>query len=188
MLALLPLLLQLAGSYGPTLTKMLLGQKAGDVVGTIVKVAKEVFGSDDPAEINNMAKSNPDLVSFYIERVKAETEQYKAALLDVADAREQTVTLVQAGSVIAWGAPTVSIIVTLGFVTVLLVWMMHPPSSDPLTLTVLNILVGALGSSFTSVVSYWLGSSMGSKQKDDVISAALIGSQSNTKSAIQGHK
>lgn len=148
MLALLPLLVSLAGEFGPTLTKMLLGQTAGDVVGTVIDVAKKTFGTDDPAAISDAAKNDPSLVQLYIERVKAETEQFKASLIDVSDARKQTVDLVNAGSVIAWGAPTVSVIVVIGFVTLMSLWLFHPPTSDPALLSVLNIMVGTLASAF----------------------------------------
>lgn len=186
--ALFPLLISLAGQFGPSLTGMLLGQQAGNVATTVVKVAKEVFGSDDPEAIAAAAKANPDLTALYIERVKADTEQFKAALVDVEGARNQTVDLVNAGSVIAWGAPTVSVIVVIGFVTLMSLWLFHPPTSDPALLSVLNIMVGTLASAFGAVVQYWLGSSAGSKQKDDSLSSALVTSQANTHSAITNGK
>jgi hypothetical protein len=151
---------------------MLLGQKAGDVVGTVVDVAKRTFGSDDPAVIADAAKNDPNLVALYIERVKAETAQFLASIEDTKDARAQTIKLVEAGSSIAWGAPTISIIVTVGFVAVLTLWMLHPPSSEPATINVLSILIGSLGASFVQVCNYWLGSSAGSAAKDKLLLAA----------------
>lgn len=184
MLALLPLLIQLAGQFGPSLTGMLLGQQAASVATTVVKVAKEVFGTDDPSGIATAAAANPDLTALYIERVKAETEQFRASLADVEDARKQTVQLVQSGSVIAWGAPTVSVVATVGFLAAVLVWMVHPPSSDSGAIQVLTILVGGLSAGFTQVIAYWLGSSAGSKDKDAALSAALVSSQANARVAM----
>lgn len=184
MLALLPLLVSLAGNYGPTVAKMLLGEKAGDVIGTVIGVAKQVFGTDDPAAISTAAQANPDLITQYIEQLKAQTEQFKASLVDVEDARSQTVKLAEVGSVIAWGAPVVSSIVVVGFVILLALWLFHPPSSDPALLAVLNIMVGTLASAFGAVVQYWLGSSAGSKEKDQTLSAALVSAQSATATVI----
>ena len=189
MIALLPLLINLAGQFGPTLAKMIAGDKAGDVVGTILGTAKSVFGTDDPAAIVDAAKNNPELVALYIERVKAETEQYKASLVDVADARAQTIKLVESGSVIAWGAPVVSVIVVVGFVTLLGLWLFHPPASDSASLAVLNIMVGTLATAFGSVTQYWLGSSASSANKDKVLGTALVNSQVNTAKALtNGHR
>jgi hypothetical protein len=177
MIALLPLLVQLAGAFGPTLTRMLLGQKAGVVVGTIIDVARKTFGSDDPAAIAAAAKNDPNLVQLYIEGLKAETEQFKASLADVADARTQTVRLAQLGSVIAWGAPIISVVVVAGFVILLGLWLFHPPTSDQTVLAVLNTLVGTLAAAFGAVVQYWLGSSAGSARKDALLIGAKMRSE-----------
>lgn len=188
MLSLIPLLINLAGQFGPSLTGMLLGQQAGNVATTVVKVAKEVFGSDDPSAIATAAAANPDLTALYIERVKAETEQFKAALLDVEGARKQTVDLAQGGSAIAWGAPVVSVVATVGFLLAVLVWMIHPPSGDSGAIQILTMLVGSLSAGFTQVISYWLGSSAGSKDKDAALSTALVSSQANAHVAITKQK
>ena len=184
MMALLPLLVSLAGEYGPALTKMLLGQKAGDVTGTIINAAKEIFGTEDPASIDAAVKANPELAQLYIERIKADTQKYQIEEEGVKDARAQTVSLVQANSAIAWGAPVVSIVVVVGFVVMLIIWMVFPPTYEPALLSVLNILVGTLASAFGAVVQYWLGSSAGSRQKDELLNTALVTAQLNTGKAI----
>lgn len=182
--ALLPVILNLVGTYAPTITGMLLGPKAAEVATTVTNITKSVFGTTDPAAVADAAKNDPALVQFFIERVKAETEQYKASLLDVQDARSQTVKLVASGSVIAWGSPAMSVIVVVGFIAVLILWMFHPATSDP----VLNILVGSLAASFVQVVSYWLGSSAGSRDKDAFLGTALANSQANTQTAMRNGK
>lgn len=73
----------------------------------------------------------------------------------------------QVGRVIGIAAPLVSVVVTLGFVALLILWLFHPPSPND---QVLALLVGTLAASFTQVVNYWLGSSNGSAIKDNTIS------------------
>ncbi len=52
--------------------------------------------------------------------------------------------------------------------------LLLPPGSAKSTYAVLNVLLGSLTAMATSVVSYWVGSSVGSARKDDRI-ANLIG-------------
>lgn len=63
------------------------------------------------------------------------------------------------------GAFVISVIVTLAFVGILAYAMIYGIKDNP----GLQILTGALVSAFQAVVSYWIGSSSGSKNKDAVI-------------------
>ena len=179
MFALLPLLIQLAGQFGPTLAGMLISPKAAEVTRTVVDVAKAVFGTDDPAAIEEAVKADPTLAQVFVAKLQAETEQYKAALADVQSARLQTVELARISSPIAWGAPIISVIVSGGFALLVLLWWIRPPAGDTASLQVFTLLVGALATSFGAVVQYWLGSSAGSANKDNIINAALITAQHN---------
>jgi len=174
MFELIPLLLQLAGAFGPTLGGMIAGKKGGDVIKTVTEVAGKVFGSTDPNAIAQAVKDNPALAQYYIEKVKAETEQYKDTLADVQSARAQTIQLAQANSVIAWGAPVVSIVIVVSFIALLTIWIFHPPTDSPS----FALLVGALSAGFGAVWQYWLGSSAGSEKKDAILGSALFTAQS----------
>jgi len=73
--------------------------------------------------------------------------------------------------VIGIAAPLVSVVITVGFVGLLILWLFHPPSPND---QVLALLVGTLAASFTQVVNYWLGSSIGSAAKDNTISRIAV--------------
>jgi uncharacterized BrkB/YihY/UPF0761 family membrane protein len=98
---------------------------------------------------------------------RQEFDTLQAQLADVQNARNQTVKLAEAGSVIAWGAPIISILITVGFFAMLYVVIRQeiPESSQ----TLANIMLGSLGTSFTAVVGYWVGSSAGSAQKTNAL-------------------
>ncbi len=179
MFDLLPLIIRLAGDFGPTLTRMLLGSKAGDVAQSIIDTLKKVFGTTDPNAIQSALAANPNLANVFIEALKADTAQFHDALADIADARKQTITLASTGSMIAWGAPLMSGIVTFAFSILMILWLFHPPSSDAAQLAVFNILVGSLSAAFGAVVQYWLGSSAGSREKDVIVKDALVAAQAN---------
>ena len=85
---------------------------------------------------------------------------------DTQDARAQTVKLAETGSSIQWGAPVISVIVTFGFIGILVMLVARPLGLGPVQVTVLNVLLGYLGAGFQQTVNYWLGSSAGSATKD----------------------
>jgi Glycosyl hydrolase 108 len=86
---------------------------------------------------------------------------------DTKDARSSFSALALANNPMAWGAPVVSSIVTLGFFGILILLITRGMSGeDQQVVQIINITVGALAAGFATVVSFWLGSSQGSRAKD----------------------
>ena len=79
-------------------------------------------------------------------------------------------------SVALWGSVLVSTIVSIGFFAMLYLVIKNeiPAGSRDLA----NIMLGSLGTSFTAVVGYWVGSSIGSARKDAALRAGEQSSQS----------
>jgi hypothetical protein len=167
----LPLLLGLA----PTVASWLMGDKTGAAVTKITGIAQDLLGTSDAAGIERAIAADPNLaLQFKMAVMQAEADARRqefdtlqAQLADVQSARNQTVKLAEAGSVIAWGAPIISILITVGFFAMLYVVIRQeiPESSQ----TLANIMLGSLGTSFTAVVGYWVGSSAGSAQKTNAL-------------------
>lgn len=86
---------------------------------------------------------------------------------DRASARSQTVELAKAGSRIAWGGPIVSLVV-LGTFGVVLYKVLSAPAGTSIDPNA-AIMLGALTTMATAVVSYWVGSSAGSAAKDKLL-------------------
>ena len=79
----------------------------------------------------------------------------------------------------AWSIQNcLAITVTLGFFAIVAGWMYQPPQGDPATLAVLNTLTGMMGAAYGSVITYFFGSSSGSREKDDTIKQMKTGSAS----------
>lgn len=68
-----------------------------------------------------------------------------------------------------WGRVTVSLVVTVGFVAVLVIVLTVKLQGNA-TPDVILVMLGALGGAFTTVVGYWVGSSASSTAKDATIS------------------
>ena len=188
----MPLPLIAAGVAGilveslPSIASWIFGDKTGKAVETVTGIARDVLGTDDPADLSRALASDPEkALQFKIALLQAEAaarsheaemgrqalDEVKARLEDVAGARSQTVELAKAGSAIAWGAPIVSVLITVGFFLMLYLVIRReiPEGSRELA----NIMLGSLGASFTAVVSYWVGSSAGSASKDAALRAAV---------------
>jgi hypothetical protein len=82
--------------------------------------------------------------------------------------------LAQVNSPIAYGAPVMSAVVTVGFTVVLALFVSFAVEMDAYQQSVVTILIGYLGAAFQQAVNYWLGTSRQSREKDTVL-ASLAG-------------
>ncbi|MBK8387227.1 MAG: hypothetical protein IPL11_17170 [Candidatus Accumulibacter sp.] len=178
-------LVPLALSIVPELIKMIAGDKAGDVATTVANVVQEVTGTPDAIEAQRKLAADPALAgqlrirlaeialetqkamdSAAEQKRQAELAAQQKALENTQGARNTMVDLVKSGSSVAWGAPVVSVIVTVGFFGILLVLIMTDKAFPAELTSIINITVGALAAAFATVVNFWLGSSQGSRDKD----------------------
>ena len=170
LLSFLPLLARVA----PELVGLLFGGKAGsDGAGSgVVKLEaalRDLFGSTDPAAVQQQLDTDPAKTTALQARLDAETERLKARLADTENARAATVSLAAAQSPMAWGSPVVSGIVVGAFAIVsIVVFGRYGVES-----AVGQLIAGALIAKFGTVVDFWLGSSRGSSDRADQITAML---------------
>jgi hypothetical protein len=156
----------------PALGSLVSGGKADAVISAGTKIAKEIFGTTDETAIAKAIETNPALADQFKAKLEAETANLAAQLADVQDARDTTVRLAEAGSVISWGAPAVSVIVVGGFVGLSYLAMNPSPTVRH---EVVLYLLGAWQTLAGSVVGYWVGSSAGSANKDVALKQIAAG-------------
>lgn len=172
----LPLLLGLA----PTVASWIMGDKTGVAVSKVAGIAQEILGASDAVGIERAIATDPDLaLQFRMAVIQAEADARRqefdtlqAELADVASARSQTVELAKAGSAIAWGAVTVSLLVTVAFMAAL--WFVVRQEIPAASREIAYILLGTLGAKFGDIVAYWVGSSSGSAQKSAALEKAVV--------------
>jgi lysozyme family protein len=122
-----------------------------------------------------MLKSQQDAEAS---RRSEELERFKAALQDTDSARERAYEASRVGiGPAAWAPIVISLIVTIGFFATfffLIYILTNKDSIDPTkgTFQLVNLTLGALVAAFTTVVSFWLGSSQGSRLKDEAVTDA----------------
>lgn len=198
-------LIPIALSVVPELIKLIAGDRAGSVATQVAGVVQAVTGTTDPAEAQRKLAENTAVatelrvklaeialqaqmaqLTAEEQRRQAELSQMQKALENTQGARSSLIDLVRAGSPIAWGAPVVSIIVTGGFFIFLIILMLggiRTNGQDPTVSNIINIAVGALATAFATVVNFWLGSSKGSRDKDEQVARVQAAALEMTRSA-----
>jgi hypothetical protein len=184
--ALTPLLANAAPTIG-SLLGGLIPFPGGAILGQVAgKVLAEALGVPPTPDAINTAITTGDPVAVQAKlseaeaRMKAEVEKFKAQLEDVQDARATTVNLAKAQSNIAWGAPVISVVIVVGFFAVMSMLFVVKIELSSSSVTLLNVLFGALIPAFGQVCNYWLGSSAGSNDK-----AAQIAFMAGAKPAVK---
>ena len=194
MLPFIPLAIQIA----PAIAKWLFGNDGEKIAQQVATVVTQATGVADPltpagaAAVEAVLQAKPalamqlqvELARIAVEREaeagraaeaarKVELEALLAQIADTDSARRQTISLAQAGSKIAYGAPVVSALVLVTFAVVMALALTRslPAGSE----TILSLLLGSLAAMATSVVSYWVGSSAGSARKDDRLAKLASG-------------
>ncbi|MBD1877250.1 hypothetical protein H6F75_27600 [Nodosilinea sp. FACHB-131] len=135
---------------------------------SVQDITKEVQADPEAAsrlrelELNNQQ---------YLLGLKLQIEQAEHA--DRANARAREVAITNATGSRDWFAAGLGVFVVLAFTLVLCSMIFRPTRSesqrDPNTSALINILVGALTAGYSTVLSYYFGSSSGSKNKDETI-------------------
>jgi hypothetical protein len=170
LLALVPLVLQVLPKLAPIFGTPL----SGGILDKAGQVAKEVFGTIDAAQIQLQIEQDKNKLEVFKTQLEAATKDEQAYFIDVQSARAQTMALAQVNSPIAWGAPVMSAVVTVGFTVVLTLFVSFAISMDAYQQSVVTILIGYLGAAFQQAVNYWLGTTRQSREKDTVL-ASLAG-------------
>lgn len=183
----LPLLLPIIGTFAPGIIKYLFGDNAGSVAENVINVAKGIFGSDDPREIEKSIASNPQLaLEFKTRLMEIEDqerqrihEQRMAELRDVQSAREmQMTTSSHTAPALAW--ITLGIFAcTMAFVSYgCFILLTKGLRIDNVELAVavsnmIGMIVGWVNAKADMVYGYYFGSSKGSTEKTEAMSSAV---------------
>ncbi|MEO1092457.1 MAG: glycosyl hydrolase 108 family protein [Pseudomonadota bacterium] len=205
-------LIAFAVSLLPSLGKRLVDNVLPDVEKQITDKVQAVLGTTDPDKAAEKAE-DPKLAAqlrVRLSEIEAEADKrqhqtqaaqlqtqldtLKAELEDTQNARSMLTDLSEHGSVMAWGPVIVSTIVVLGFFVVLGMLMfgeLPVQANDQTFMQIINIAVGALTAGFATVVSFWLGSSQGSRNKDTnalrtqhMVTSIQLDSAKNTKDIV----
>lgn len=153
---------------GAPILGTIIGGPVGTLAGAAIGALAEALGTPaTPEAVKQAIETKPEAAAIArqveAEKAPAMNADLEAILRDRQGARDQTMALLDKGSVISWGAPVVSVVVVGGFVG-LSYLAMNP--SQGVRADVVLYLLGAWQTLAGSVVGYWVGSSAGSASKD----------------------
>ncbi|WP_349368527.1 glycosyl hydrolase 108 family protein [Salinarimonas sp.] len=179
-------LITLALQFAPDVARAFAGDKGGRVAASVTDAVAQAAGTSDAAAAQIALAQDPaKLADLRIrlaqiaadaetQRRANELDELKAQIADTENARATFAELAKSGNVVGWAPVIVSIIVVTGFFVILAWLIVREPglTGDSSVLQLVNITIGALTAAFATVVNFWLGSSHGSRIKDQ-LSAAL---------------
>lgn len=146
-------------------------------------LARKLTGGRDDTDLDSMAQQilgDPArLQQFRLEMRQLELDELKIRTLDVQDARK---TLQYSR-----GPVIISAVVVVGYflATLIVMTIEIPPGSRNLA----YLLLGNLGTAFGMVLTFWVGSSSGSKEKDKTMSMYMqAAKQDQDDRALPGRK
>jgi lysozyme family protein len=189
-------LIGIAMGLAPDIIKLIAGDKTGQLADQVGKVVADTVGTTNAGEAQTKLAANPAAeaalrAELALDATKAQNadagQRAQEALNNTQSARSGLQALATTNSTIAWTAPTISYLVIGGFfiflfVLVWLYWGKPADNQNNFIVQIINIAVGALTAAFATVVNFWLGSSAGSRKKDDA-NLSLQQAQADTASA-----
>jgi lysozyme family protein len=195
-------LVGIAAALLPDLIKVLAGDKAGTIAADVAKAVQTTTGTSDPVAAKQKLSQDPQaaadlqekLAQIAIDATKAQNEEQDKArqdqlaqlkeelqdsLQNTGGARSTLLELVKDQSAMGWAPGLVSVAVTVGFfgIVIIILIFAHDNKDALSNNQLVNITVGALVAAFSTVVNFWLGSSLGSRTKD-ATNAQIQASQS----------
>jgi hypothetical protein len=183
-----------------------IGGSVGDIAGRAiaaefgVEATPEAVGqaiAEDPKASDKLAQIEADRgdeilaqAQEEVERLKQQTAQAQIAADDTERARQAQLSFTDKGSVLGYMPTILSILIVIGFFGACYFFLARPPTMTEATLSIVSLLLGKLSSSFDQVVQYHLGSSAGSRSKDEtfkqIATSAASSPAAPTANAISG--
>jgi len=161
----------LLGQIAPTIATALGGPLAGIAVKTLSSVLLGHEGGTEEDISAAMASASPDQLAA-LKKIdadfKAHMKELDIDLERIAAGDRDSARQMQTATK-DWVPKVLAVVITLGFFGIL-IWMLL--NGMPKTGTeALLMMLGALGTAWTGVVNFYYGSSAGSKQKTDALTA-----------------
>ncbi|MBV9655120.1 MAG: hypothetical protein JOZ42_11220 [Acetobacteraceae bacterium] len=206
-------LIGLAVSLVPELIRLIAGDKAGHVAQDVANAVSTATGTTDPVQAKQALTADPKIAAALQEKLadialqatkaqnaerdaqrhdelarqnaslQAALEQLKASFADTADARGTLVKLADKESPVAYGAPVVSIVVAVGFFVVVALTIAFPERLDKNNAA--YALIGTMATAFATMISFWLGSSQSSRNKDETVRQMQLAHSEQTSSLLK---
>lgn len=127
--------------------------------------------SDDPATREKLIELQNKHQEFLLNN---SLQIYQAEEADRASAREREADIAKATGHEDYTTKILAYVITVGFLVCIAAFLVRANALPPDVKEILLLLMGVMGGAFTTVVGYYFGSSMGSKQKTDIMNQQVL--------------
>lgn len=154
--------------FAPMVAGWIAGPKAQDNAQKVVDIAQKVMPGTPVDQLAEAFKASPDkAIEFQIEVGRQNQAMVASVLADIQSARSTMTTLAGMGSHLAWGAAIVSLlIIGANIIATYMVFTTTIPKGQG---DLAYLIVGQLLGMGSTVVAFWLGSSMSSVNKTNLM-------------------
>lgn len=157
--------------FAPGIIKLLTGSdKAGEVAGKVIDVAKAVTGTPDPQVAVATIQADPSKVLEFQQAMGAQQgELEKAYLADRSDARSHDTEIRKLNGGHNYRADLAVMSVVIGLITCLYVLVQLKGQITGEAIGIISTIAGLLGSCLKDYFAFEFGSSRSSRDKDELI-------------------
>lgn len=160
--------------FAPSIARWLGGEKGEQVATDVFQVAKRLTGQEDKSKILQTLSSNPVLLNqFQREMLQLEGTLAQAEYADRRDARAREISLAQAGQR-SLRADIMVVAAAAGLSSCLLCLILYRTSLPGEAVGIISTVAGIFGSCLKDAYAFEFGSSRGSKEKDDRVTAMMM--------------
>ncbi|WP_337996240.1 hypothetical protein [Oleispirillum naphthae] len=162
----------LIGAVAPTIATALGGPLAGGAVSLLTSALGLSSDASQKDIVSAIASASPEAIAEikkaeieYQQRIaELDVDLEKLAVVDRSSARERE------AKVGGWANPLLASLVVVGFMVAVFMVISGYTVTDTVNATLVGTVIGYVSAKADQVVSYYFGSSAGSRSKDDLIS------------------
>ena len=193
-------LIAIAAQIFPEILKVVAGDQGGSIAQQVVQAVQDITGAKTADEARQKVAADPKVaadlqvklaeiaLNSQIVVAQQQLQEDAIAASSTSDARKNLAILAALDKPLSWTPSIISYIVIAGFfliVFLLMFGVLKPAASTTDTgqvtvIQIVNICIGAIATAFATVIQFWLGSSLGSKNKDDALIQAQKVAQAGT--------
>lgn len=170
MTPLIPIAMQLA-QFAPGIVKLLSGSdKAGEVAGKVIDIARAVTGIDDPQTVLTTIQMDPaKAAEFQLAFGAQQNDMERAYLGDRADARSRDIEVRKLSGGQNVRADLAVLAVVVGLIACLGVMCLYRDKMPGEVVGILSTIAGIFGACLKDYFAFEFGSSRSSREKDEAI-------------------
>jgi hypothetical protein len=169
-------LIGVAAELYPDIVRLVARDGSGSLETQVSKAVTDVTSARTPQDAKIKLDQDASTMSALRDRLTQIAFQAYRSQAEVHETNQMLSILTKLEKPAVWAPTVISYIVTVGFLVIIVLLMngtlkpaVATDNGQVNVIQLINVCIGALATAFATVVNFWLGSSLGSRNKDDAI-------------------